>query len=97
MVKISAYDFSIYGGLKGKVEEISADSINTPSPTNPKGESFYIIRVRTHQNYLESRKGQLFIIPGMMASVDVLTGRKSVLDYLLKPIMKAKQNALRER
>lgn len=97
MVKISAYDFSIYGGLKGKVEEISADSLNTVSPTNPKGESYYLVRVRTHQNYLESKKGPLFIIPGMMASVDILTGRKSVLDYLLKPIIKAKQNALRER
>lgn len=92
MVKISAYDFSIYGGLEGKVEEISADSI-----TNQKGESFYITRVRTKRNYLRTPKNPLYIIPGMMASVDILTGRKSVLDYLLKPILKAKQDALRER
>jgi len=91
-VKISAYDYSIYGGLTGKVEEISADSI-----INPKGESYYIARVRTSKNYLRTSKNPLYIIPGMMASVDILTGRKSVLDYLLKPILKAKQEALRER
>lgn len=92
MVKITAYDFSIYGGLEGKVEQISADSI-----TNQKGDSFYIIRVRTQKNYLRTPKNPLYIIPGMMASVDILTGRKSVLNYLLKPILKAKQDALRER
>jgi adhesin transport system membrane fusion protein len=94
VVKISTYDFSIYGGFDGKVEQISADSI-----TNQKGESYYIARIRTDKNYLLDRRksGQLHIAPGMMASVDVLTGRKSVLDYLLKPIFKAKETALRER
>lgn len=92
MVKITAYDFSIYGGLEGKVEEISADSI-----TNQKGESYYIARIRTDKNYLRTSKNPLYIIPGMMASVDILTGRKSVLSYLLKPIIKARHEALRER
>lgn len=92
MVKITAYDFSIYGGLEGKVEEISADSI-----TNQKGDSYYITRIRTDKNYLVYRHHSLYIMPGMMASVNILTGRKSVLDYLLKPILKARQNALRER
>jgi membrane fusion protein, adhesin transport system len=92
MVKLTAYDFSIYGGLEGKVEQISADTI-----TNEKDESFYIIRVRTKKNYLGTKQKPLYIIPGMLSSVDILTGRKSVLDYLLKPILKAKQAALRER
>lgn len=92
MVKLTAFDFSIYGGLEGKVEQISADTI-----TNEKDEAFYVIRVRTKQNYLGTKEKPLFIIPGMLATVDILTGRKSVLDYLLKPILKAKQTALRER
>lgn len=92
VVKLTAYDFSIYGGLDGKVEQISADTI-----TNEKEESFYLIRVRTKQNYLGTKEDPLYIIPGMLASVDILTGRKSVLAYLLKPILKAKERALRER
>jgi adhesin transport system membrane fusion protein len=92
MVKLTAYDFSIYGGLEGKVEQISADTI-----TDEDDESFYLIRVRTNKNFLGTKQKPLYIIPGMQASVDILTGRKSVLDYLLKPILKAKQRALRER
>lgn len=91
-VKITAYDYSIYGGLKGQVEHISADTI-----TNDKGESFYLIRVRTDRNFLGSKEKPLAIIPGMTAEVDILTGRKTVLDYLLKPVLKARYNALRER
>ncbi|WP_147818646.1 HlyD family type I secretion periplasmic adaptor subunit [Salidesulfovibrio onnuriiensis] len=91
-VKITAYDFSIYGGLEGTVEHISADTI-----TDEKGNNFYIIKVRTKENALSYHGEKLPIIPGMTAQVDVLTGKKSVLDYLLKPILKAKQNALRER
>lgn len=92
MVKITAYDFSIYGGLKGKVEHISADTIE-----DEQGENFYKVRVRTEQSSMSYRGENLPIIPGMTAQVDILTGKKSVLDYLLKPILKAKQNALRER
>jgi len=91
-VKITAYDFSIYGGLEGTVEHISADTIE-----DEKGENFYLVKVRTKQNAMIYRGQRLPIIPGMTAGVDVLTGEKSVLDYLLKPILKAKQNALRER
>jgi len=91
-VKITAYDSSIYGGLKGTVEHISADTIE-----KERGESFYLVKVRTTENVMEYRGEKLPIIPGMTAQVDVLTGEKSVLDYLLKPILKAKQNALRER
>lgn len=93
-VKISAYDFSIYGGLKARVEHISADTI-----TDEKGNSFYQIRVRTtEKSYLDGKHGErLEIIPGMSATVDILTGQKTVLEYLLKPIIKAKKNAMRER
>lgn len=93
-VKISAYDFSIYGGLKAVVEHISADTI-----TDEKGNAFYQIRVRTTEaSYLVGKHGErLQIIPGMSATVDILTGEKTVLEYLLKPIIKAKRNAMRER
>lgn len=92
MIKITAYDFSIYGGLEGSVEQISADTIE-----NQKGESFYKVKLRTQAAAITYRGENLPIIPGMTASVDILTGKKSVLDYLLKPILKARQNALRER
>lgn len=89
MVKFSAYDFAIYGGLEAVVEHISADTV-----TDDKGNAFYIVRVRT----LKSALGEgLPIIPGMVADVDILTGRKTVLAYLAKPVLRAKANALTER
>ena len=91
-IKTTAYDLSIYGGLEGSVEQISADTIE-----NQKGESFYKVKLRTQAAAITYRGETLPIIPGMTASVDILTGKKSVLDYLLKPILKARQNALRER
>ncbi|MCF8466660.1 MAG: HlyD family type I secretion periplasmic adaptor subunit [Sneathiella sp.] len=92
-VKITAYDYSIYGGLPAKLQRISADTI-TDEKT---GESFYQITVRTDQNYLERGQNKYPIIPGMIASVDILTGHKTVLDYILKPILKTRDMALRER
>jgi adhesin transport system membrane fusion protein len=92
MVKVTAYDYGIYGGMKAKLEDISADAI-----TDEKGEKFYRIRLRTEKNYLGTEEHPLPIIPGMTTSVDILTGHKTVLDYLLKPILKARQRALRER
>ncbi len=94
MVKISAYDFAIYGGLKAKVEHISADTIIDETKKN---ESFYLVRLRTDKSYLGRDDKQLPIIAGMTASVDILTGEKTVLDYLLKPILRAQSRALRER
>ncbi len=92
-VKISAYDFSIYGGLPAVLERISADTIVDEQT----GETFYKIVVRTDENTLK-RGGQVYPIkPGMIATVDTLTGHKSVLDYILKPILKTKSNAMRER
>ena len=92
MVKFSAYDFTIYGGLEARVEYISADSI-----ADEHGNSFYIARVRTDKNHLGPEDSPLPIIPGMVASVDILTGQKTILSYLLKPILRAKESALRER
>lgn len=92
MVKLTAYDYSIYGGLKGKVEQISADSM-----LDDKDRAYYQIRVRTQKNYIGNDHKKLVIIPGMLTNVDVITGRKSVLDYILKPVLKTKQNALTER
>jgi len=91
-IKLTAYDFSIYGGLDGYVEQISADTI-----INDDRESFYRVKLRTKDKTLSHQGAQLPIIPGMTASVDILTGKKSVLSYLLKPIIKTKQTALRER
>ncbi|MBW2520845.1 MAG: HlyD family type I secretion periplasmic adaptor subunit, partial [Deltaproteobacteria bacterium] len=92
MVKVTAYDFAIFGGLEGVVEAISADTIQDDS-----GESFYRVKLRTKTNAMTYRGEDLPIMPGMTASVDILTGKKSVLSYLLKPILRMKQNALRER
>lgn len=88
-VKFTAYDFSIYGSLEAKVENISPDT-----EIDEKGNAFYIVRVRTNQS---SFGDNLPVLPGMTAEVDILTGRKTVLSYLLKPIVKAKAYALRER
>ncbi len=89
LVKFTAYDFSIYGGLKAVVEHIGADTV-----MDERGNVFYVIRVRT----VESSLGKdLPIIPGMVAQVDIMTGKKTILKYLLKPVLRAKANAMRER
>jgi len=92
VIKVSAYDFSIYGGLTAKLVRISADTIR-----DEEGESFYHVYLRTEENALHHRGETLPIIPGMTVTAEILTGEKSVLDYLLKPILKAKDSALRER
>lgn len=99
LVKFTAYDYSIYGGLEGVVEYISPDTITEQNVRNPaEEESYYKILVRTKTNHLIGKNGKpLRIIPGMQCTVDILTGKHSVLDYIMKPIFKAKENALRER
>ncbi len=94
-IKVTAYDFSIYGGLTADLERISADTIRDEE--NQDGERFYRVYLRTETNALQYQGEDLPIIPGMTASVDILTGKKTVLDYLLKPILKARDRALRER
>lgn len=88
-VKFTAYDFSIYGGLDATVENISPDTV-----IDERGNAYYLVRVRTTRSNFSEK---LPIIPGMTAEVDVLTGRKSVLTYLLKPVLKVKAYALSER
>lgn len=92
MVKISAYDYSVFGGFPAVLELISADTI-----TNEKAEAFYLITVRTKSNTLTRHKEQMPIIPGMLATVDIKTGKKTILEFLLKPIIKTKDKAFRER
>jgi adhesin transport system membrane fusion protein len=97
VVKITAYDPSVYGSLKGKVERISADTIAERNEKGEIGETFYRVIVRTEKNALGTPETPLPIIPGMVATVEVLTGTKSVLDYLLKPARLLRDEALRER
>ncbi len=92
MIKFTAYDPTIYGGIPAQLEQISADTI-----VDEKGESYYRVRLRTEKNALGTEEDPLPIITGMTATVELLTGQKTVLDYLLKPILKAQQSALRER
>ena len=93
VVKLTAYDFSIYGGLDASLVQISADTI-----LDDQGNSFYQIRVRTDETELRGKDGEpLPIIAGMVAEVDIVTGKKTVLEYLLKPFKKARYKAMRER
>lgn len=92
-VKITAYDFTVYGSLPASVEHISADTIEDEAS----GESFYLVRVKTDVADLRDRQGEpLPVIPGMTAAVDILTGKRTVLQYILNPFLKVGQRALRE-
>jgi adhesin transport system membrane fusion protein len=97
VIKLSAYDSSTYGSLHGKVERISADTItDEKGDKNERGETFYRVTVRTEKNHLGTTEHPLPIIPGMVATVEILTGQKSVLDYLIKPARTLRDEALRE-
>lgn len=89
VVKFSAYDFSIYGGLDAAVESISPDAITTEE-----GVAYYLVRVQTNKTQLGAN---LPIIPGMRATVDIISGQKSILSYLMKPVLRAKAYAFSER
>lgn len=92
VVKLTAYDFAIYGGLDGSVVHISADTI-----TDERQVEYYLVRIKTEKNYLGIEKNKKKIIVGMTAQVDILTGKKTIMRYMLKPILRARDNALRER
>ncbi len=88
VVKFTAYEYAVYGGLDGSVEYISPDTM-----TDEKGNTYYIVRIKTHEtSFGENRP----ILPGMVAQVDIITGKKTVLSYILKPLFRAKEKALRE-
>lgn len=89
-VRFTAYDYTVYGGMEGVVQEIGADTV-----TDDKGNAFYIVKIRTKEGSLGEK--HLPIIPGMVAQVDIMTGKKSILSYLLKPVLRAKAEALTER
>nr|WP_235319240.1 HlyD family type I secretion periplasmic adaptor subunit [Kosakonia radicincitans] len=91
-VKFTAYDYTIYGGLPAKLVQISPDTV-----TDKDGNSFYVIRLRTEKNHLGTDDKPLLIIPGMVASVDIITGKRTILQYLLKPLLRARADALHER
>ena len=92
IVKVSAYDFAIYGSLEAEVVHISADTTK-----DEKDNEFYTIHLKTKKNHLGTEEKPLKIIPGMTVTVDIMTGKKSVMDYILKPILKAKQYTFTER
>ena len=91
-IKITAYDFSIFGAMDGTVTRISPDAV-----TNERGESFYSARIETKEPTLQSGDRKLPVLPGMQAQVDVITGHKTVLQYLSKPVIAVRENAFRER
>lgn len=94
LVKVTAYDYSIYGGLEGEVTMISPDTLQDEVKRDV---YYYRVYIRTDSNHLTNKQGQEFpVFPGMIATVDIKTGSKTILDYLLKPLNKAKE-ALRER
>jgi len=93
LVKVTAYDFSTYGGLEGRVVQVSADSIYDENEK----QAYFNVIVETDRSYLTSAGRKLPITPGMMTDTQIITGRKSILSYLLKPVLKARSEALRER
>lgn len=93
LVKVTAYDFSIYGGLSGRVVQVSADSIYD----EVEKQAYFNVIVETDRAYLEASGRRLPITPGMITDTEIITGRKSVLNYMLKPVMKARSEAMRER
>lgn len=92
-VKVTAYDYAIYGGLDGEVQHIAADTALDEVTREP----YYEVLVKTEQSVLSHNGKDYAIIPGMVCTAEILTGRKSILDYLLRPINRARQEALRER
>lgn len=93
IVKFSAYDFAIYGSLEGTLTHISADTIYDEASR----QNYYLVRIKTDKNYLSGEEKKLNIMVGMTADVDIITGKKTVLDYILKPILRARENVLSER
>lgn len=93
IVKFSAYDFAIYGSLSGTLTHISADTIYDEASR----QNYYLVRIKTDENYLGNKEKKLNIMVGMTADVDIITGKKTVLDYILKPILRARENVLSER
>ena len=95
-IKLSAYDYYTYGGLKGTVEYISPDALKEDAAAASADNSYYRALIRTDSSTLKAKGKDLSVIPGMTAGVEIRTGERSVLDFLLKPVLKS-QEAFRER
>ena len=93
IVKFSAYDFAVYGSLEGVLTHISADTIVDEVDK----QSYYLVKIKTNKSYLGSEKNKLNVMVGMTADVDIVTGKKTILSYILKPIFRATQNVWSER
>lgn len=93
LVKVTAYDFATYGGLDGRVVQVAADSTYDEQTR----EAYFTVIVETDRSFLQQANRRLPITPGMMTDVEIITGRKSILDYLLHPVLRARNEALRER
>ena len=92
-MRITAFDFSIYGGMNGKVKKVWPDSVETQ-----KGEVYYRITVELESNYIQGSNSEpMLLLPGMVASVDVITGRRTVMEYLLKPLKRGLYVSFSER
>ena len=91
-VKITAFDYAIFGSMEGQVVNISADAV-----PNEKGEAFYQVRIETKTPVIEAIDKKLSIIPGMQAQIDIVTGKRTILQFLSKPLIALKENAFRER
>ena len=91
-VKITAYDFSVFGALSGAVSVVGADTI-----TNENGENFYVVKIDLDQDFLAVKNRSLKVIPGMTAQVDIITGKRSPLEYIFSPITKTLQESFREK
>lgn len=92
VIKVTAYDFSIYGGLNGKIVRISPDST-----TEADGQTYYNVWIETNRNFLGTKESPLKLIPGMVVYSDIVTGKKSILDYILGPLFKTTENSFKER
>jgi len=90
IVKFTAYDYTKYGGLEGKIVEISADTIKDKESKD--GKNYYKVVVKTNKNYLEKNNKKLQVLPGMITTVDIITGKKTILDFFLKPIVKVHES-----
>ena len=91
-VKLTAYDYLIYGSLTGEVTRIAADTTS-----DARGDKYYRVMVRTQKNYIGDQEDKLPVIPGMVATVDIQTGKNTVLSYIMKPLLRAKSESFRER
>ena len=92
LVKVTSYDFVRYGGLEGRVTQVSPDS-----DLDKSGNPYFLVKVETTKSYLGTKEGDLPITPGMQASVDIKTGSKSVMEYLIRPVLKIRYEAFHER